>query len=495
MAEGNNNSYGKILKATSLFGGVQVYSIIIQILRSKFAAVLLGPTGMGIMGLLNSTVEMVSSVTNFGLSTSAVRNIADATKQDSKERLSVVISVFRKLVWVTGLIGSLICLVFSKRLSLIAFGETTYKWAFLILSINVLLTQLTACQTSVLQGLQRYRDMAKCGVYGSTIGLFITIPLYYILGIKAIVPVLVMSQLISFFLTWLFYKKVNINIVKVPFPMFKKESWDMLKMGVLISLSGILGLASAYVLKVFIGRYGGLSDVGLFNAGFTMVESYVGLVFTAMAKDYYPRLSKIAKDNDSFKDTINRQAEISIILLFPIVVVFVVFAKFLVTVLYSKQFLEIEGLIYWAISAIIIKAMAWSLSYSILAKGDSKLFFNTEIIAVVYGFLLNILGYYFYGLTGLGISYFLKYVLYFIQLFIVTKRYYEFSFGKNTIVMAAISMLVVLVTLVSKVFSNLWISYSIGVLLVCVSVFYSYKELNKRVELSRLIRERLWKRK
>lgn len=63
----NRNSYKQSLKATSLFGGVQIFNILIQIIRSKFAAVLLGPEGMGVMGLLNSTITMISSFTNCGL--------------------------------------------------------------------------------------------------------------------------------------------------------------------------------------------------------------------------------------------------------------------------------------------------------------------------------------------------------------------------------------------------------------------------------------------
>lgn len=487
--------YKNILKATSLFGGVQVYTIIVQILRSKVAALLLGPAGMGIMGLLNSTIEMVSSVTNFGLSTSAVRNIADSSSQQTNDRLRIVITVFRRLVWITGLLGTSVALFFSGYLSQVAFGDKSYRWAFMILSVNVLLSQLAACQSTVLQGLQRYKDMAKCSVYGSTLGLIITVPLYFFLGIDAIVPVLITSNVLSFVFTWLFYKKIKIDSIKIPFSTLKAEGYDMLKMGVLISLSGILGLASAYFLKVYIGRYGSIEDVGLFNAGFTMVESYVGLIFIAMAKDYYPRLSKISQEKDVFKATINSQTEISIILLLPIVALFVVFAKPLVILLYSDSFLAIEGMIYWAISAIIIKSMAWSLSYAILAKGNSRLFFTTEIVAVIYGFILNIVGYSLYGLTGLGISYFLKYLIYFVQLYIVTKYHFDFSFVRKALSLAFLAMIIVVMALLTKSISNMFVSYLSGIVIVVLSVTYSYKELNKRVHVSQYISEKLWKRR
>lgn len=67
-----------ILKTTSLFGGVQVFQIIISIIRAKVIAVLLGPTGMGILGLLTASISLIGGLTGFGLGTSAVKNVARA---------------------------------------------------------------------------------------------------------------------------------------------------------------------------------------------------------------------------------------------------------------------------------------------------------------------------------------------------------------------------------------------------------------------------------
>ena len=135
----NRNSYKQSLKATSLFGGVQIFNILIQIIRSKFAAVLLGPEGMGVMGLLNSTITMISSFTNCGLGTSAVRNIAEANGANDTKRIALIISVFRRLVWITGLTGALICLVSASLLSQVTFGNTDFTFAFIILSYRYII--------------------------------------------------------------------------------------------------------------------------------------------------------------------------------------------------------------------------------------------------------------------------------------------------------------------------------------------------------------------
>ena len=158
--EHDKNSYKESLKATSLFGGVQVYNILIGIIRSKFVAVLLGPVGMGINGLLISATDLIMSLTNLGLGTSAVRDIAEANATKDAGKIALVIRVFRWLVWLTGLLGAVICLLFSPYLSYVTFGNYQYTVAFVILSSSVLFKQLATGQTALLQGMRKYADTA-----------------------------------------------------------------------------------------------------------------------------------------------------------------------------------------------------------------------------------------------------------------------------------------------------------------------------------------------
>src|SRR4051794_12211349 len=119
-------SYRQIIKATSIFGGVQVFTIILSIIRSKFIAVLLGPAGMGIAGLLTTTTGLINSLTNFGLGTSAVRDVAFANSTGNESRIAIVIIVLKRLVWATGILGTLVILVFSPWLSQFTFGNRDY---------------------------------------------------------------------------------------------------------------------------------------------------------------------------------------------------------------------------------------------------------------------------------------------------------------------------------------------------------------------------------
>ena len=122
----DTTSYRSIFKATSLFGGVQVYQILIQILRSKIIAVLLGPMGVGVLGLFQSAHELVKQITSFGLAQSAVREVSSSYAKGSEVDIAYTISILRKLVWFTGLLGTFILLFASPIFSYTSFGSYEY---------------------------------------------------------------------------------------------------------------------------------------------------------------------------------------------------------------------------------------------------------------------------------------------------------------------------------------------------------------------------------
>ena len=319
------DSYRQIMKATSIFGGVQIFNIIISIIRSKVIAVLLGPAGMGIAGLLTATTGLISSLTNFGLGISAVKDIATANENKNELQLAKVVVVIQRLVWFTGLLGAVITFVFASWLSELSFGNKEYSIAFMWLSFTLLFNQLTSGQYVLLQGMRKLKFLARANMMGSALGLLVSVPLYYYLRIDGIVPAIILTALFTLGVNSYYSNKLKIQKVSVSFKETRAHGKGMMVMGFMLSLSGILVVASLYFIRIFISNTGGIEDVGLFNAGFAIINTYVGLVFTAMATDYYPRLSGVAKDNKKAALMINQQADIAILILAPVLVVFLIF--------------------------------------------------------------------------------------------------------------------------------------------------------------------------
>lgn len=477
------------MKATSLFGGVQVFQIMISVVRSKFVAILLGPSGMGIVGLLTSTTALIGGLTNVGLGTSAVKNISEANATGDENRIVVVITVLRRLVWITGIFGAVVTAVFSQWLSELTFGNKDYTVAFIWLSITMLFNQLKSGQLVLLQGLRKLSHLAKANVYGSFTGLLVTVPLYYKFGEKGIVPVIIITSLITLFFSWFFSKRIKTKTIKVSRELTLTEGKNMLVMGFVISLSGIISMAIAYLLRIFINRTGNIADVGLFNAAFTVITTYAGMVFTAMATDYYPRLSAVAHDNNLCKSNINQQAEIALLILGPILMVLLIFVDWAIILLYSREFLAITGMVYWAALGLFFKAASWAISFVFLAKGASKLFFFNELIGSIYSLGIHLFGYYWGGLTGLGVSFLVAYFIYLIQVYIITKIKYSFSFNRFFVKIFIVQFLLALLAFLTVIFINKPYLYIVGLVLIGLSGWYSLKELESRIKIKSIIKE------
>ena len=480
----DKSAYRQIMKATSIFGGVQVFQIIIGVIRSKFIAVLLGPAGMGLSGLLQAGIGMIAGLTNFGLSSSAIKNISLAQAQGDEEKVGRVIAVFRRLVWATGLLGFMVTLCLSSYLSQITFGSNNYTWAFAVLSITLLVNQISSGLGVLLRAMRQINLMVKSSILGSVIGLITTIPLYYFYGSDGIVPALIITAFTSFFLTWYFaskiyFKKVDINIKDI-----KIEGKEMLIMGFMISLSGIITQVFSYFVRIFISNYGSLDDVGLYSAGFAIVNNYVGMIFTAMATDYYPKLSGVAHDVIKMNKTINQQAEIAILILSPIILVFIVFIKWMVYLLYSDKFLPVNNMILFAASGMLFKALSWAIAFVFLAKSESKLYFWNEFFTNIYMLGFNIAGYYWYGLTGLGISFLLTYAVYVIQVYLISKRLFKFVIDKGLVYTLFVNLvLTTLCLLTSILIKNIFIKYSVGIIIILLSLLFNLFNIKKRLGL------------
>jgi O-antigen/teichoic acid export membrane protein len=476
------------MKATSLFGGVQVFGIVITIIRSKFIAVLLGPAGMGIAGLLNATIGLIAGVADFGLGTSAVRDIAAAHGTGNNKRIATVVKVLRRWIWITGLLGTVVTLILSPWLSEFTFGNKNYTFAFAWLSITLLLGQISSGQGVLLRGMRRIKDMAQAGMIGSVLGLFTTIPLYYVWGLKGIVPGIIISSVTTLLLTWYYARKIKVENIYVSKARTIAEGKGMLKMGFMLSLNGLITTGTSYLFRIYLSHYGGVDQVGLYNAGFAMINTYVGLVFTAMSTDFYPRLSAVAYSNALCKETINQQAEIAILILAPIIMIFLVFIEWVVILLYSSKFNPIDVMIHWAVLGMLFMAGSWSIGFILLAKGASKTFFWNELISNLYLLALNITGYYIMGLTGLGISFLIAYILHFIQMVIVSKIKYDFSFDAAFIRIFVIQLVLAVSCFLSVKLLPTHLAYGIGCVFIIISGWYSFKELDKRLDLRMIVR-------
>lgn len=421
-------SYRSMIKGTAIFGGVQLFNIIINIVRGKLIAVLLGPVGMGISAMLTSTMNSVNQLTGLGLDMGAMRNISIAASNGDEKEISRVVTIFRKLVIYTAILGASVCLLGCVGLSKFVFGNDEYWWMFALLSVMQFFTAIGAGETTLLQGTRKLKALATTSLIGTTVGLLVGIPLYYFYGKNGIAPGMCVLAVATYFSNKYFTSKIIIKPTIVAIKDVLMAGKEMVGLGLALTLSSIIGSLTLFIINFFIRKHGSVTDVGFFQAASSITTQYLMFVFSAMAVDYYPRLSAVSNDSSKTSKLMNQQGEIMILLAAPLVMFVFCSANFIIKVLLTKSFISIIPLVYLLALSLYFKAAAYSVGYVSFSQGDKKAFFWMEgVFSNLMNMLSSILFYYYLGLIGLGVAALLNYGLYFLVICIFVKKRYGIS--------------------------------------------------------------------
>lgn len=447
----DNNLYRIITKAAALFGGVQVVNIICSVIRTKIVAILLGSAGIGIIGLYNSAIETISALTGLGIRSSSVREISEAATKQGTPNLSRIVTVVRRWSWLVGLLGAVVLISLAPVLSQVTFGDNEHSWGFVFLSCALLFSALSSGEQAILQGTKQLKALARSSVYGSIASLLLSIPLYYIWGVDGIVPSLIVYSATTLIVV-LLYKDRKIEKQELSTQETFKYGKEMVVLGIFMTVSTFITTLFSYIFSAYLNHCSGETTVGYYQAGYTMMNKYVGLIFTAMAMEYYPRLSGVSDDNKMMSKYIGKQVEMMQLMLASVITIFIVLHPLMIRILYTTDFYVINGYLLLAIQGISFKAISWAIGFVLLAKGKGKLYLYTELASDVITLSLNIIFYHYYGLAGVGASYTIGFIIYLAIIYGVCRHNYDIRPGKKAWIATFITTIISITTCICYIY-------------------------------------------
>lgn len=485
------SAYRQIFKATSVFGGVQVFNILISVIKLKVVAVLLGPGGIGLLGMLNSTLDVIKTITGLGLSSSAVKEVSQAAGSGDILKVSSILKTLRRWLYLTGILGFLVTLTLAPYLSRWTFGNEDYTWSFVWLSVVLFLAALSSGQLAALQGLRKIGYLAKSGMIGSFIGLLLSVPLFFFFSYGGIVPSIIISAVCTLALSSFYARKIKTGEVSQTLQESLRQGTAMVKLGIAMMFSSAMAIIAGYLLKAYITQNGGIDDAGIFQSGFSITEGYFGLIFTAMATDYYPRLAAVNNNNVKVRDEVNRQAEMGLLLAFPIIIIALFLMPVLIRLLYSATFMDSVLYVNWAMLGNVFKIGSWTMGYVLIAKGESRIFTCTAVFFNSVYLLLHIVGYNYWGIEGVGIAFLVYYVIHFVGIYIICYRLFGIGYYKCFWMLFLVVLALAIVAFCMQSVENAWIKYTSAALLLSISLYISYDQINKRINIFQLLSKRM----
>ncbi len=486
--QNKKSTYSHILKYTSLFGSIQFLGILLGILKNKFVAVILGPSGLGLISLFNSTINFVSNATNLGISTSAVKNISEAFDHDDERRITKEMAIVRSWSFLTAIFGTLVCIIFSKILNDITFSWGSHTLHFICLSPIVGLMAITLGEVAILKATRNLKRLAIVSIYNMVFAIIVSVPIYYFFGESGIVPSLVILALLQMLVTIFYsYRLYPLKIVSSIRQL--SYGFTMVKLGIAFVVAGILVSGAEFLIRSYLSHYASLETVGLYSAGYLIVMTYGGMIFSSMEADYYPRLSAASK-KDNFTEIVNNQSEVSLLLISPLLVAFMFLAPLLLPLLYSGKFSPAIGMVQVATLALYIRAAKLPVSYISLAKGNSILFMIIDGQYAFFIVIACILGFNLGGLIGIGYAITIVGLIDYAIILLLMWKIYGYKMSRDVRKYLLLQYPIGIVSLCVILLSSGWIYWTIGLVLIILSTWISLRVLYRKTQLLDALRSK-----
>ncbi|SFA77478.1 Membrane protein involved in the export of O-antigen and teichoic acid [Rhizobium sp. NFR07] len=477
MRPAAGQTYTQILKSTALMGGSSLVNVALGIIRNKAMAVLLGPEGVGLMGLYTSIVDMAQAVAGLGASGSGVRQIAEAAGSGDDERIAHSATALRRLSTILGLLGALSLAVLALPISSLTFGDHQHAGAIALLSLAVFFRVVAAGQTALIQGLRGVGNLARINVLTALLGTVVSIPLVYVFGAEAIVPSVVAIAAVATLATWHYSRQLYANPPPMPLTRLGEETATLLRLGVVFMASGLLTFGAAYAIRLIVLRQEGVLAAGLYQAAWAIGGLYAGFILQAMGTDFYPRLTATADDNVECNRLVNEQAEISMLLAGPGLLATLTLAPLMMSLFYSSEFGGAVDLLRWICLGMMLRIVAWPMGFIVLAKNARAIFFWTEVAATLVHVGLAWLFVSTYGTQGAGMAFFGLYVWHGVLIYLIVRRLTGFRFSAANRRHVLLFLPASGAVFVSFLVLPLWPAIAIGCLATALCGIYSLRML------------------
>ena len=410
-----------LIKTSVLTGISTVIKLVSAFVINKVIALYIGPSGLAIVGQLQSFTSIITTFSNGAISSGIVKYTAEYQDIEEKKKIfssSIVISLICSLIISIFLFG------FSDYLSELILKDIQYSSVFIIFGATIFLFALNMVLISILNGQKEIKKYVLVNIAGSIFSLVFTSILIMQLNLMGALYAMVLNQSVMFFVTLAFVIKSSWFKLEYFKQGLDKESLSKLsKYSLMAIVSALTVPVSHLIIREYIGENLGWDSAGYWQGIWYISTMYLMLVTTTLGVYYLPRLSEIQDNKELRKEIFSGYKIIMPIVILASLIIFLL-KEYVILIAFSKDFMPMMELFAWQLMGDVNKIASWLLAYLMLAKAMTKVFIYTEVLFSALFVGLSILFVDKFGLVGITYAYALNYLLYlFMMIFIFRKRF------------------------------------------------------------------------
>lgn len=408
------SSYRTILRSSSIMGASSVLNVVFGVLKMKVAALLLGPAGVGLIGIYQNLLQTAAIVASLGVGTAGTRHIAAAQGQGD----AVAVALTRRaLFWGTlalAVLGGAVFALLGDWIAAHVLREPGLASEVRWLALGVALTVAAGSQSALLTGLRRIGDLARIQIGSAAIATALGVAALWLWGRGGLLAMVLVVPAATFAQGLWYTRRLRspASRAATPWPQLAAQLRALVQLGAAFMLSGMVNTLGQLAVRSIVQRDLGADALGQFQAAWGIGMLYLGFVLGAMATDYYPRLAATMAEPEAATRLVNEQTEVALLLCGPALLVLLGTAPWVIRLLYSPAFAPAADILRWQLLGDVLKVMSWPLGFVLLAAGAGKTFIVAEALGIGVFIAVTALGTKPLGPIAAGWGFLVMYVCY-----------------------------------------------------------------------------------
>jgi PST family polysaccharide transporter len=425
-------------------------------------------------------------VAGLGINTSGVRQIAEAAGSGDTERIARTVTTLRRVALYSGAVGALLLVVLCRPVSMWTFGNYSHAGAVALLALAAFFFDVSEAQKALVQGMRRVGDLARMNILGALYGTVFSIAIVYVWKEEGLVPSLICVAAMSIVTSWWYARKIKVAAAQISWREVYGEAAELVKLGVVFMASGLATAGAAYLIQTLVFRNLGDHEAGLYRAAWGLAGMCINFILQAMGADFYPRLTAVVNKKEECNQLVNEQVEVGFLMAGPAILGALSLAPLGITLFYSQKFGGAVEILRWLCLGMFLRVLTWPMGFIIMAKGERKIFFWTEILTNLGYVGLVWAGIKTFGLNGTGMAFFALYVFNSIAVYIIVGRMTGFSWSAENRKLASVFIPLVGIVFGSWYFLSPVLAAVLGTALTIPAGYFSMRTLCRLVPLERL---------
>ena len=238
----------------------------------------------------------------------------------------------------------------------------------------------------------------------------------------------------------------------------------------------------------------GSDVVGLYKAGYILTVAYAAMVYTPMETDSIPRLSAVNHDTAAVNTAVDRQIEVTLLVVSPMLALIMTAMPWLVPLLYSGKFAPVVGMAQAAVLAMYARAVLLPVTYMTLAKNHSLAYLATEGLSAVVLVALTVCCYGGWGLSGTGLALLLSNVFDLLVILVYSNMRYRYRPSRQVLAYSGLHFLTGAAAYLATFAATTAQRVALGMLAFMAGTCLSLYALKKNTGLWESVRGRLRRR-